>query len=484
MSMPGTTSSSLALRLGVAACVAALALHAYTIARPMLYFDDFVILRQSYTWQSAWDGLWLPQNEHTMPLGRLSTWALIQLAGRPSALPLVAALQGPLAVVAGMGLLYRFVRRELGHPFYGLAAMAVFGITGVYQQAVSWFAASFSVLTLDTLLLALLAAQSWRQCRRWHHLVLSALWCALAPGWFASGVLAGPVCCLYLFRRDGDQRSGIRHLIPDPRSLIPLLGTVAFLAVSLPHTREHIQHLPHYGDKTAVQAFDPLVGLWYTGAGVVENLALGLFGITGVSCPIVLLPVALALLIAGGAWWWQPVAERRLALLGLGLIVLGYLLAYGARAQWIISGEPMNAPNWSRYNLLPQLGLVLLLTGGLPRWQGNRLALDSSGRLSLGQARALLLLVAILFVVQLPRTLIVAVWRYDPAQGEALRQIAVLDKRCRANGIAAETARTVLPPIHVFGAGENENGWWMLRGSPDPRPLPLDEARRLLSVEP
>ena len=50
---------------------------------PVLAQDDFQILAQSWTWQKTLDGLWTPNNEHAMPLGRLLTFAVVQLAGRP-----------------------------------------------------------------------------------------------------------------------------------------------------------------------------------------------------------------------------------------------------------------------------------------------------------------------------------------------------------------------------------------------------------------
>src|SRR5262249_13670368 len=160
--------------------------------------DDFQILVRSWTWQRTWDDLWVPANEHAMPVGRLTTWALVQLASRASAVPQVAAFQGPLAVIVGALLLYLFVRRELGHPLYGLVAAALFGVSTVYGQAVYWFSSSFSILTLDTLLLALLAAQALRRTGSWLYLHLCVLAVALAPTWFASGILAGPLCALYL----------------------------------------------------------------------------------------------------------------------------------------------------------------------------------------------------------------------------------------------------------------------------------------------
>src|SRR5205807_1011957 len=105
---------------------------------------------------------------------------------------------GPLSVLLAMALLGLFVRRELGHPLYGLVAATLFGVTSTYQQAGYWFASSFSVLSLLFVLLGLLAAQSWRRTGRGLHLDLAVLWCLAAPAWFASGVLAGPLCCLYL----------------------------------------------------------------------------------------------------------------------------------------------------------------------------------------------------------------------------------------------------------------------------------------------
>jgi len=58
-------------------------------------------------------------------------------------------------------------------------------------------------------------------------------------------------------------------------ALVPLLGSALFLAVSLPRTAAYIMHLPHYDEKTALQAFHPLRGLQYTFWSVVENLLLG-----------------------------------------------------------------------------------------------------------------------------------------------------------------------------------------------------------------
>jgi hypothetical protein len=466
---------------------ASLALYARWVVRPYLAVDDFQILARSWTWQRTWDGLWVPANEHAMPAGRLTTWGLVLLAGRAAAVPYLAALQGPLAVLAGTLLLYLFVRRELGHPLYALVAAALFGVSTVYEQAVYWFSASFSVLTLDTLLLALLAAQAWRRSRRPAFLALCVLGAALAPTWFASGILAGPLCALYLLP-PGDEPGGKRlpaRLRSALVALVPLLGSALFLAVSLPRTAEHIMHLPHYGEKTALGSFHPLRGLQFTFWSVVENLLLGQLGVSSVNVPFGMAVAVWPLLIVLGAWWWRGApAGRRQMLLGLGLIFAGYLLVYSARADWGYEGW-MNTPLWSRYHLLPQLGLALFLSGGLPRGAGL-LKPRPDALLTREQLAALLALVAALAAVQFPRT----VWtEWTPSgdvQQQTLRRIDEADALCRRYRIGAATAQAALGWTDIPGGGrspENRlNVWEFVRGSPDPDPsITPDEARRLLA---
>jgi hypothetical protein len=482
--------------------LAVLALYAYPVCRPVLFYDDFQMVARSLTWERVRENLWVPANEHAMPLGRVSTWALLQLAGRPTRYPLAVSFHGPLALLVGLGLVYLFVRRELGHPFYGLAAVLLFGVTSVYEQSVAWFASSFSVPALDGMLLALLAAQeyrlrrlaevlpaasrsAWMGSRLWRAepLLWCILWCALAPAWFASGILAGPFCCLYLlspdrgpFLRRGLARAAI--------VLAPLAGAMTFLLVSLPRTAEHILHLPHYGGKTALQAFDPVKGLGWTTRSIVDNLVPGLVGVSGVLCPAWLVPAFLVLFAAGIAWWWRPVPCRRLLVLGLGMILLAYLLVYSARSEWSYDGAGqsagMNTPTWGRYHLIPQLGLTFLIVGGLPRWEGRRLLLNSSGRLSGQQTRVLAALTGVLFLVQFPRALF-AVPPYDPAQQAVLAHIEEVDARCRECHIDAATARAALGRLMLPLCSEEDNGWDLLQGSPDPRPVSLEEARRLLA---
>jgi len=478
-----------------AAFLAALTLYAYAMLFPVLSQDDFQILAQSWTWQRTMDGLWTPNNEHAMPLGRLLTFAVVQLAGRPTALPFAGVLTGVVGLMIGMGLTYAFVRRELGHPFYGLTALILFGVSSVYQQAVYWFAAGFSVYALDVLLLALLAAQRYQQTRRGRWLVACGLCCALAPCWFASGVLAGPLCCLYLFPREDvgvprlfqpcfDHPTRLKQPWHTLAALTPLLGTTAFLAVSLPLTAGVIQHLEHYRNQnlTAVEAFQPLTGAWYTVRSVVDNLALGVFGITGVTVGSVVAPLLFLILIAAGVWWARKSPHRRLALLGAGLIFGSYLLIYSGRAfLGTYDDVGMFTPSWSRYHLQPQLGLVLLICGGLPAGDGRWFRLDASGRLTPRQTRALACLLGLCFLVQAPRGLL-CYYAPNPRQAATLRRIERTSAFCKERRISAEAARRELSDLKMPESNTIVNGWDFLRGSDEPKDWSPEEVREMLKV--
>lgn len=499
------------------AALAFLLLFACPLVRPALIQDDIEILVRSVDGPTTRANLWVPANEHAMPLGRLLTWLLLRVATPPTWIPFAAVLQGVLALLAGMILLDLFVQRERGHPWFGLVGMILFGVTTVYQQAVYWFAASFQILALDTLLLALLASQRWRQSGHPGHLALCVIWCVLAPAWFASGILAGPLCCLYLsaslvwkpnaaeskptLATREPSRPGFFSLLC---SALPLAGSGLFLAVSLPRTAQHIMHLDHYQGKSSLEAFQPLVGIAYTGRSLIENLMLGVIGVGGIDLPIAVVVVVLVGLVIAAAWWWRGAPARPLLVLGLGLILGSYVLTYSARAD-LIGEARMNQPNWSRYHLFPQLGLVLVVCGGL---SGRRL--DPAGTLSWQQTRGLLLLIAVLFILQLPRGLLARWpaatnpeeqlallrsdpwrwcrqawedWREDRPRAEqlaVLRRIGEMDARCRQQRIAAPTARAALDWLKIPGCQPWENGWDLLRGSDDPLPHTVEEVRKLL----
>jgi hypothetical protein len=472
----------------LAALVAAavLLLHLQPTLQPFLRWDDFQILECATTWEATWANLWMPNNEHVMPLGRLTTWALLQAAGGQTRWARVLAWQGPLSLLWGLGLVYLLVRRELGHSFYGMVAVIVFGVSAVYHQAVSWFSASFSILAMDMLLLGLLAAQRWRQCGRWWSLGSCAAWCVLAPCWFATGVLAGPFCALYL-------------LVPQPGTgpfwrprawlpaAVPLLGTGLFLAVSFPLAAREALHTQHFQGRSALEAFGVTEGIVRAGRSTADNLILGAFGISlgfrafdGFNLTLGIELAILAGFAALLVWWWVPQTEYRLLGLGLGLIGLTYFVTYGARALWQYEGV-MNRPFGSRYHLLPQLGLALLVSGGLPGRADRWFRLDPRGILSARQTRTLTALVGLLVLLHGPHAML-GMHTPQPEIETMMQRVEEVDELCRQHQIRAATARQVLGKYPVPEAYDWNDGWLLLRGSPTPRDVSVEEARRLLGA--
>jgi hypothetical protein len=483
-----------AFLLALFICLVALGLHGYPLVRPAMFDDDFVIVAQSWTWSAARANLWQPHNEHVIPLGRLSTAALVELAGgRLTAMPFVTALQGPLAVVLGMVLVALFVTREMDHVFYGMVAMLFFGLSQKYNEAVFWYTASLTVLALDTTLLGLLAAQRWRRTSRRGHLVLCAVWCALAPCWFAGGVLAGPLCALYLisgsFRRSPEGSTapaspGGERLNKWGSALVPLLGTIAFVAISMAFAASKVVHAEHHHGHSLLEVFSPVKGLVLTARTLVDNLIFGVYAATGHVASDGLLVVALVVLALVGWYWWRVATHRRLLVLGLGFIFLNYGLFFSFRAEgW--SYEDMMV-GWTRSNLLPFLGLVFFLCGGLPSRQGTLFTLDKAGDLTNRQFAGLALLTVLLAAVQVPMVVRGHEAKNpDPtAQVECLRLIEETDARCQEHHINAATARAALSGPLVIPQCDKPpliDGWQLLRGSADPRPMSVDEARRLLT---
>src|SRR5262249_29149457 len=119
--------------------------------------------------------------------------------------------------------------------------------------------------------------------------------------------------------------------------------------------------------------------------------------------------------------------------------------------------------------------------GGLPGRAGRWFTLDETGRLTRRQSRALAGLIAVCFLVQLPRGLLV--YHADPEQAGVLQTIPEMEARCRAHPIGGDDARAVLPKLALRGSASNVNGWELLRGSDDPWPHTTEEIKRLLQKQ-
>jgi hypothetical protein len=193
------------------------------------------------------------------------------------------------------------------------------------------------------------------------------------------------------------------------------------------------------------------------------------------------LVIAFLFLVALTARWWRRTEHRRVAFLGLAMILASYLLIYSARGEWSYAEINMTLPNWSRYHLFPQLGLTLFVVAGLPGRRPDALPAEGAG-VSRTQSLQLCLLLLVLFVTQLPRS-VAARWNDRETvdeQQRVLRRIDSTDSLCREYGIAGASARRVLGVLKIPPMCP-ENGWDFLRGSATPRALSDEEVRRLLA---
>lgn len=473
LSGAGRSSGIPTLAVGFLAVLAVFWLYLPWIVEPHIRYDDFNFLTKSRTWVDTRANLLLPMNEHVMPLARLDAAILMQLVPRPSAIPRAAEAHGVAAVALGMWLVFLFVRRELQHPFYGLIAMILFGVTTSYYECVTWYSASFFTLALDMTLAGLLAAQAYARGRRSADLAMCAVACALAPAFHGTALLAGAWCGVYILSSRAEApRYGIGG------AATPLLGTAAFVVFSLAAASGTVMHAAHYRGKTIVAAFDPVEAVRNTLRTLADNQIPGLFGYWNKSAvlpwPAVLLVAAA--LAALAVFWWRTAPRRQLLLLGLALILASDLIVYGARADW---SYDRTVHNWTRYHLFPHLGIVLFIAGGLPRFE-RRWPTLVPGRLSLGQTTVLVGLTAVLLACHRPRS-VGSHFVVPPEQMAVLQRVERVDERCRQMHIDAPTARAALGFLQFPLGYAGDNAWDLLRGSPSPAPVTVGRARELLA---
>ena len=464
--MPPTTSPPLShwgVRGVVAVlCVASLSLHLTSLFRPQLLYDDFDILQASWTWSETVSNLWQPMNEHNWPLTRLTTSAVVEASGhRQSLLPLLAAIPPRLALVGALLLTFRFASRHTGSQLAGIAGMIAFGITAAYQEALYWYAAHPPLWCVCCALLALNAADRWLESGRWRRLAEVGLWAFVASCWFAGGVIVGPLVGLYL------ALSGRRWA-----GLVPAAGAVLFLFLSWMLAGEKINRPHHFDGKSMLQSLDPFTGAGMTARALVDQIAVAAVGWYGVAMPIPVVAVLLPLMVAVAVWWWRRAADRRLVVVGAGFILGSDLLIYSARGEWSYAGQ---LKDWSRYNVFPWFGLMLMVVGGV-RWP--------SGPLTRRHAGLAIAVAALLFAVHLPRGMQGSAG-IDPEQPAILRRLEEIDRRCREHRISAAAARLALPPLAteywlVQGKDDPRNCLELLWGSPAPEPHSPDGVRRLL----
>ena len=116
---------------------------------------------------------------------------------------------------------------------------------------------------------------------------------------------------------DGSEppRGARRVLLP---ALVPFLGTVVSLAISLPFNGEKIANLPRVGmDMPAWKTFKPLIGLEYTLRAMVDDLIPGAIGLGKLNSPLWVVRVVWVIYLVVGFLWWR-LADAPALFVGLG----------------------------------------------------------------------------------------------------------------------------------------------------------------------
>ncbi len=328
------------------------------LAKPTLYTDDLVrvaIVRNV----PLRDALVLPFNEHIAPLFELVSRAAWMASGErlsrvASGFTIVSVLPWPLVLV----LLGRVVKRQTGSTGSALASVAIAGLSWLHVEVVEWYSASSFAWALAGILLAFDAPAR-----------VALVASALAPGFSAVGLMAGPMGALgaVLRSRAASCSTGVGDESIEPvecgspcqvlgAALAPVVGSTLFLMFAwsfglgsaLSHSSAQSVDLP-----TAA-------GLVLRAPGAVLLPALvGLRGdVGGWAAGWEVLGFMVGLIVCV-VWGVRDQLARPLVLGGLAMIVGGYAMAYGARAS---GPEVATLLRIQRYHLLPQFGLAMVLS--------------------------------------------------------------------------------------------------------------------------
>jgi hypothetical protein len=352
--------------------------------------DDAHYLRDSADWPTTLGNLFAPYNEHMVVPARLLTYAVISIAGwieTPVHQPMAAATSG--LFLTTLVLLFAFARRWWGNDAAGLFTVVLFAMSTSYREVILWYSASQWLFSFGLLLAGLLLVTISAERPRRRSVAAGMLVAFCGPFAYSIGVLVGPLCTIYGAARQCGAVARRSWTV-----LAPSVGTVAALPVATA-LRLSWFGTPGYSESggrgpEAFRAGDGLVYILRLGVDLLVLRNLGYPHVTTEQSLIWVVPLE-AVAVVGllrlrpALWRLWPHAV---------LIGLPYACTIPFRT-WVEYGV---LTNWSRYQLFPQLGLALLLTGAVrelaPAW------LSQSEPLTSRQASALVLLTVILLSLQ------------------------------------------------------------------------------------
>ncbi|MFO0946346.1 MAG: hypothetical protein U1D30_10420 [Planctomycetota bacterium] len=362
---------------------------------PYILYDDKDYLRASATWEMTRSNLWMPYNDHLVIPTRVISFLCVQISNE-STRPLVCSLVVIPLYLITLILLFFFARREWKSDAAGLLAVGFYALTTCQREIIQWYSASLWLTATIALLMSLLLVGDFgAPLRPWRFLAASGL-CFLAPFSYSMGLLVGPLTSVWVLLKR-NLHGVTRRLLA---SALPTISTLLAVSLIVPILLQ-FSGANHYvvgGSRAFGETIDYLNGIYYSMQFAVDLLFLrnlGIFRTMNVTTEptwyyVALFPipvVAFVLLLR-----LRPKAVR---LLPFGLFVLAsYALTIPFRT-WVNYGDLVY---WSRYQMVPQMGIALLMTGALchlfPKATGM-------GRWSLrpGQTVGLIALASLLFTL-------------------------------------------------------------------------------------
>jgi hypothetical protein len=351
--------------------------------------DDFAYVADALDWSIVRAHLFKPHNAHVVPLFRLWTYALVSIAGRLERLPDVFGPASYLGLVVAMILTGFLAARESGRTAVGLAAMILLGVSTVERPAVAWYSAGQALWAGAAIVLTVILARSWSVHGGAWRLGLVVLGALAAPAIWSGGLMAGPTAMAYLWSRRALKSRAVLLLLAGVSAAAVLLVTVI--------SRSQIAGNRLVWEVRKELWPRPIQAVFHTAQAIIESLVLGNFGLDAFTTHWQAVVIVLGLV---GLWAWSRGWVPRfnsLEATGATIVVGSYLLVYFFRGNFPYSS--LREVDW--YNATPQIGAVLFAVGW---WSGLRPVRPSdNGRLTRGEAIALLGLAGFCCVIQVPR---------------------------------------------------------------------------------
>ena len=328
--------------------IAALLAHRVGWLEPIVVSDDLIFLESSRSAERLGDSWARIHNGHLCPVPRVVTWAIDAVTPSLARIPVTFAIaKFAVLAYATWALASMLVSFGFGWRLRVFAA-ALFAATGAFHEAVDWYSASFSMLSVAFAMHAVaIAVAAVRDGRMWRVVPMIAL-VALAALTWGSGVLAGPCVAAAILFAGGSTRA---RLATAAVALGSSVGVGVWLLVA-----KQVQ-----ATIAMPLALDPIRVLG-TVKDAIGNLVAGHnLRLPGAASPVKI-GATVAVLGAVALIGALRAATRPVVAVAIVALVGAYAVTTVGRLDFVGWGGILGA---SRYNPLPQAALALLAVAAL-----------------------------------------------------------------------------------------------------------------------